>query len=212
MELDEIYKKRFNEVEGRKHLWQILVHDYFQQFIKSTDVVLDMPCGYSEFINNVVCGRKIGLDLNPDSAKYIGNDVEFLKASSTAIPLKDATVDIVFISNFFEHLNHEDLLATISECYRVLRPDGKVLVLQPNIRFAYRDYWMFLDHTTPIDDRMLEEAFELGKFSLKKRVLRFLPFTAKSRIPQTAFLVKAYLKLPLAWRLLGKQTFMIFEK
>jgi hypothetical protein len=87
-----------------------------------------------------------------------------------------------------------------------------VLVLQPNIRFAYRDYWMFLDHITPVDDRMLEEAFELNALKLTERIVRFLPFTAKSRLPQAGFLVRAYLRTPPAWRVLGKQSFLVFEK
>jgi hypothetical protein len=43
------------------------------------------------------------------------------------------------------------------------------------------------------------------------RIERFLPYTAKSRLPQSVGLVKAYLKLPLAWRLLGKQSFLVAE-
>ncbi len=212
MELDLIYKQRFNEVEGRKKLWQILVKDFFQAYVGPNDVVLDLPCGYSEFINNVKCKRKLAVDLNPDSKRYTGRDVEFFEASSTHLPIKDETVDIVFISNFFEHLGHEDILATIKECHRVLRPQGRVMVLQPNVRFAYKDYWMFLDHITPIDDRMLNEAFSLQRFKSVRKIVRFLPFTAKSRLPQARWLVKLYLKLPLAWFLMGKQSFLVYAK
>jgi len=211
--LNDIYLRRFGaEIDDRKDLWQILVRDFFQKFVGPCDTVLDLPCGYGGFINNVSCGQKIALDLNPDSAAHVTPDAQFLLASSTDIPLPDGSVDTVFISNFFEHLCRADITATIKECRRVLRVGGTVLVLQPNIRFAYRDYWMFLDHTTPVDDRMLEEAFGLAGFALRTRILRFLPFTAKSRIPQARLLVRAYLRIPLAWRMIGKQTFMVFEK
>ena len=41
---------------------------------------------------------------------------------------------------------------------------------------------------------------------------RFLPYTTKGRLPQTSGLVRLYLALPLAWRLLGKQTLYVAER
>ena len=38
---------------------------------------------------------------------------------------------------------------------------------------------------------------------------RFLPYTTKSRLPQSAWLVRAYLRFPPAWRLLGGQTLLV---
>ncbi len=71
----------------------------------------------------------------------------------------DATVDRVFISNFFEHIPREAIVSTLTEARRVLKPDGRLLVLQPNVRYCAKDYWMFFDHITPVDDRALAEAF-----------------------------------------------------
>jgi hypothetical protein len=43
-------------------------------------------------------------------------------------------------------------------------------------------------------------------------VPRFLPFTTKSRLPRSTKLVRAYLAFPPAWRLLGKQSFLVAER
>lgn len=212
MLIDQMYRQRFNNTEMRKELWEILTRDFFQQFVSENDVVLDVPCGYSEFINAVQCKKKYAADINKDAKKYVGKDVTFLLDSSTKLSLKKNSVDKIFVSNFFEHLSHSDIEKTIAEFKRVLRPGGQVLILQPNIRFAYKDYWMFFDHITPIDDRALEEVFVLSGFNLKKRVLRFVPFTTQSRYPAKVALVKLYVRLPFLWRFFGKQTFMIFEK
>jgi ubiquinone/menaquinone biosynthesis C-methylase UbiE len=118
----------------------------------------------------------------------------------------------VFISNFFEHLTHDDIAATVKELKRVVKKGGMVLVLQPNIRFTAKDYWMFFDHITPVDDRALEEIFTINGFRLEQRILRFLPFTTQSKVPAKPWLVKLYLRMPLIWRIMGKQTFMVFEK
>ena len=45
-----------------------------------------------------------------------------------------------------------------------------------------------------------------------KTVVRFLPYTTKGRLPTDHRLVRLYLRVPLAWRLLGQQTLYIAER
>ena len=95
----------------------------------------------------------------------------------------------------------------------MLKADGSLLVLQPNIRFCARDYWMFFDHITPLDDRSLTEALEMTAFRVTECIVRFLPFAMKSsRLPKSALMVRLYLKFPLAWRILGQQSFLVAKK
>ena len=212
MLIDKIYQRRFSKTEERRVLWDVLVRNFFQKYIKENDIVLDVPCGYGEFINTVNCKKKLALDINPDSKKYLNKNVTFLKANSTKIPLDNKSVDKVFVSNFFEHITREDIQRTIIEFNRILKKGGSVLVLQPNIRFAAKNYWMFFDHITAVDDRALEEIFTIEGFELTKRVLRFVPFTSQSKLPTTRLSVRLYLAFPIVWRILGHQTFMIFKK
>ncbi len=212
MIIDQVYRQRFNDTGMRKELWEILTKDFFQQYVDKDDIVLDVPCGYGEFINVIRCKKKYAADINKDARGYVNKDVRFLLDNSTKLSLGNNTVDKIFVSNFFEHLTHDDIEKTINEFKRVLKPGGQVLILQPNIRFCAKDYWMFFDHITPIDDRALEEAFLALSFQLKKRILKFVPFTTRSRYPAKAVFVKLYLRMPLLWKILGKQTFLIFEK
>jgi SAM-dependent methyltransferase len=212
MELTEIYRRRFEDGEARVLLWQTLVESFFQRYVDADDIVLDLPCGYGEFINSIRCKTKYALDVNRDAIKYLASDVTYLEASSTAIPLDDGSVTKVFVSNFFEHLTRDEIADTIVELHRVLKAGGRVLVLQPNIRFASKNYWMFFDHITPVDDRALEEVFTALGFRLHERITRFLPFTTKGKLPMSVTLVRLYLRLPLAWRILGQQSFLVFER
>ncbi len=212
MRVDQVYKRRFSDTETRKELWDTLVKHFFQQYVKDDDVVLDLPSGYAEFINSIKCKKKYAIDINPDSAKMVSKDVKFYLASSTALPLKAKSVDKVFISNFFEHLTRDDISATIEELRRVLKPGGQVLVLQPNIRFAYRNYWMFFDHITPIDDRALDEIFQIKGFTPKAKILKFLPFTSSGKTPAKRWMVYLYLKVRPIWYVMGRQTFAIYER
>jgi SAM-dependent methyltransferase len=210
-ELDQLYRNRFaQQGEMRGDLWSVLCRDYFQRWVPETSTVLDVAAGHCEFINNIVAGRKLAVDLNPDLVNRAGADVEATVSRSDAMDhVPDHSVDRVFISNFFEHVPREVILSTLVEVRRVLRPDGKLLVLQPNVRYCAKDYWMFFDHITPVDDRALVEAFAAAGFDVELNIPRFLPYTTKSRLPSGPRLVSLYLKSPWAWRLLGGQAFMV---
>ena len=196
MIIDQIYQQRFGDTRTRQLLWGILTKDFFQKYVSENDVVLDVPCGYAEFINTIKCKKKYGADINKDCIKYVGKDVKFLLNSSTRLSLGSRSIDKIFVSNFFEHLTNADIIKTVAEFKRILKPGGQILILQPNIRFASKNYWMFFDHINAIDDRALEEIFVTMGFSLKKRILKFLPFTTHSRYPIKLRLVKLYIKLP----------------
>jgi len=208
-----LYGERFSgEDVFRREMWAVLCQDFFQRWVPTDAVVLDVAAGTCDFINAIEARERIALDLNPAVAEFAGAGVRTVVGRADAITeVADGSVDTVFVSNFFEHIDRDTILRVLAEARRVLRPGGRLLVLQPNIRFAARDYWMFFDHITPVDDRALVEAFGLTGFRLVHRIERFLPYTAKSRLPQSVRLVRLYLKLPLAWRLLGKQSFLVAE-
>jgi len=81
--------------------------------------------------------------------KYIPENATVLEigagyCESTDMKLiKNESIDVVFANNFFEHLSKEDIVKTIREVNRVLKRGGKFIILQPNIRFCFKDYWMF---------------------------------------------------------------------
>jgi hypothetical protein len=117
------------------------------------------------------------------------------------------------MSNYLEHLpsSHAviDQLRVVKD---LLKPGGRVIVLQPNIRLTGGAYWHFIDHHVALTERSLVEAGELAGLRTVRVVTRFLPFSTKSRIPQDPRLVRLYLAFPPAWLLLGKQTLYIAER
>lgn len=209
--LRKLYAHRFDDEKAQRDaLWRTLCRHWFQRWVPADSAVLDVAAGGCEFINNIVARRRIAIDLNPAVIEHAEAGVEAHVARSTDLHmLSDQTLDRAFVSNFFEHITRDDILATLGEIRRVLRPDGKVLILQPNIRYCARDYWMFFDHITPVDDRALVEAFAATGFRVELNVPRFLPYTTKSRLPSGPALVRLYLRSPWAWRVLGAQAFMV---
>lgn len=209
--LKTLYTNRFGtEGEQRQDLWQVLCSDFFQQWVPEDAVVLDLAAGHCEFINNIRAGRRIAVDLNPDVTLRAADGVEtYVQRSDELTDIADRSVDVVFISNFFEHITREVILSTLVEVRRILKPGGRLLVLQPNVRYCARDYWQFFDHITPVDDRALSEAFAATGYDVLRCIPRFLPYTTKSRLPSGPALVRLYLRVPLAWRVLGAQAFMV---
>ena len=209
--LKALYRNRFDtESEQRQQTWAVLCAHFFQQWVPEDAVVLDLAAGHCEFINNIRAGRRIAVDLNPDVTVRAAAGVQtHVLRSDDLADIPDRSVDVVFISNFFEHISREAILSTLVEVRRVLRPGGRLLVLQPNVRYCARDYWQFFDHITPVDDRALLEAFAATGYDVIKNIPRFLPYTTKSRLPSGPALVKLYLRVPLAWRVLGAQAFMV---
>jgi SAM-dependent methyltransferase len=130
-----------------------------------------------------------------------------------AWPLENASLDVIFSSNFLEHLPSKDALQfCLKEAYRALRPHGRVLLLGPNIRFCPDIYWDFFDHHLPLSDRSLSEVLKLSGFKSIVVIPQFLPFTTKSKVPSHASLVRLYLAIPVVWSFLGKQFFIRAEK
>jgi SAM-dependent methyltransferase len=214
--IDKLYRQRFPESElARKNaLWEVLCTEFFQQHVNRTDTVVDIGAGYCEFINNIIAARKIAVDLNPDVKRFAAADVRVINAPCTALAeIGSASVDVVFMSNFLEHLPSKQLvLDTFREAHRILRANGRIIVLQPNIRFLPGEYWDFFDHHTPLTDRSLVEGLRLAGFMPETVIPRFLPYTTRSRLPSAAFLVRLYLRVRLAWRFLGKQALVVARK
>jgi SAM-dependent methyltransferase len=198
----------------RRQIWKVLCEDFFQRYVRETDTVLELACGFGEFISNIRAARKIAFDLNPDAASALPPDVEFhLEDARSLRSLADAEVDVCFVSNFFEHLTSKDQMdAVLTEILRVLRPGGRLIALQPNIKYAPGDYWDFYDHHLPLSHLSCAEAFRKTGFEVEELVGRFLPFSTLSSLPQHPFFVRWYLRLRPAWRLLGRQFLIVGRK
>jgi len=214
--LSRLYAVRFTPGEkARKDaVWRVLCRSFFQRYVGEEDTVLDVGAGYCEFINHIVCRRKLALDLSEEVRAHAAPGVEVLQGLSTDLRMLVAgTVDVAFASNFFEHLqSKQDLLATLGELHRVLRVGGRLLILQPNIRYTGGAYWDFFDHHLPLTERSLVEALESTGFEPREVRPRFLPFTTKSPLPQHPWLVWLYLKVPIAHRILGRQSWIVAVK
>jgi SAM-dependent methyltransferase len=213
--LQTLYANRFNrqQQQAKLAMWKVLIRQFLQPHIGRTDsVVMDIGGGYCEFINQVRASEKVLIDLNPDAKTFADDDVKVLNVDILAddkyhrVPTKH--FDIIFVSNFFEHLrNKDELIEVLAFCFNCLKPGGKLLVIQPNFKYSVKEYYDFIDHYLPITDASLQEVLKAIGFSIDLMIPRFLPFSTKGR-PSSTLLLKIYLKFPILWRILGGQLFV----
>lgn len=213
--LQQEYQRRFQGADQyRDSVWKILCDDFFSKYITREDALLDLGAGWGEFSRNVEGSKKYAMDLNPDCGERVAGYSTFLHQDcSTKWPMPDGTLDVVFTSNFLEHLpNKEFVDKTLEEAFRCLRSGGKMICLGPNIKFVPGVYWDFWDHFVPITEESMAEALSLKGFSIVRKTDRFLPYSMSGGSNPPLFAVRLYLKLPFVWRFFGKQFLVIAEK
>jgi SAM-dependent methyltransferase len=211
-DLRRIYGARFcNSLEYRKAVWEALVTGWFARYLPAEASVLDLGSGYGEFISAARCREKYAMDLNPDAPRFLGDDVTFLQQDcSSPWPLPDESLEVVFTSNFFEHLPDKAALGrTLDEIHRCLRHGGRVIAMGPNIKYLPGKYWDFWDHYIPLTETSLKEALVTRGFAVEVCIARFLPYTMASGPQYPIGFLRAYLALPLAWRFFGRQFLIV---
>jgi SAM-dependent methyltransferase len=213
--LKEVYEQRFDQEDevSKDAIWRELGR-FLQRYIDPGSRVVDIACDLGYFIRNIQAGDRWATDIR-DVGATLPKDVHFVRASGLELAkvLPNNYFDLAFFSNYLEHLpSTEAVLQQLRVTYSILKPGGRVLILQPNIRLIGGAYWDFIDHQTALTERSLAEAAAMAGFMHKKVIARFLPYTTKSRLPQNPLLVRWYLAFPPAWLFFGKQTLYLGEK
>ncbi len=213
-DLTKQYELRFADQGAyRNEVWKVICAFLKSRYFPQDPIVFDLGCGWGEFINNVEAKEKYGMDLNKGASQFLHPSVEFFNQScSEKWPLHDNSLDLVFSSNFLEHLPNKDQVEeTLREVKRCLKPGGTLVCIGPNIRLLPGSYWDFWDHHLPISDRSLTELLKIHSFSVKHTVPRFLPYTMSGKRHTPVAFLKLYLLLRPVWFIFGKQ-FLVAAK
>lgn len=211
-----LYELRFNARERQRKMatWREISRFIQRRYIPEASRVLDVASDLGYFIGNITATERWASDVR-DTSDSMPEDVRFLRANG--LELADAApndhFDVVFMSNYLEHLHSSDqVIEQLRVAHRLLRARGRVIILQPNIKLVGPAYWDFIDHHVALTEASLQEAALMAGFQHQDLITRFLPYTAKSRLPAHPLLVRTYLHFPPAWWVMGKQTLYVGRK
>jgi SAM-dependent methyltransferase len=178
-------------------VWKEICHYLQPRYIPNDASVLELGAGYCDFINNIRGRSRHAVD--------IANTVKDHAAPSVVVHVRSCVdlndlasdyFDVVFASNLLEHLTRPELLRTLAEVRRVLTTRGRLVVVQPNFRYAFREYFDDYTHVQIFTDHGLADLLVATGFLIVAVQPRFLPFSLRSRLPKSAKIVRLYLHLP----------------
>ena len=188
----------------RQTVWDSLWRYHFSNIVPRDGCVLDLGCGYGDFINAVEARRRIALDQWDGFVPYLQPGVEPVIAPVTDLSgIENKSVDFAFASNLFEHISQSDFAATLESLRSKLSDRGSLALLQPNWRYAYREYFDDYTHVSVYSHVSLADFLRAHGWEVLEVRARFLPLTVKSRLPVMPALIGLYLKSP--FKPLGKQ-------
>lgn len=198
MEINNYDKVRFIWDKNRKKVW-IEIARYLQRYIKRDSSILDLGSGYCDFINFIKAGKKYALDKCIDPNKFSSEEVIKIFGDFSLIKskIKDNSLDVVFASNFFEHLKEEELDKCICLIKNKLKNGGLLMIIQPNYKLCYKNYFDDYTHTKAWTHISLCDYLKKNNFLIRFIKPRFLPFSMKSKLPKTRLLIRLYLKSPI---------------
>jgi demethylmenaquinone methyltransferase/2-methoxy-6-polyprenyl-1,4-benzoquinol methylase len=129
--------------------------------VREGDRVLDACCGTGDLAvaaRRAGAGEVVGIDFSErmlERARRKAPELEWLQADVLKLPFQDASFDAVVVG--FGVRNVEDLQAGIRELRRVLRPDGRLGILEITtprgpLKLFYR---LWFDRIVPLLGRLL---------------------------------------------------------
>jgi len=192
------HQTRLNFDPRRNAVWKSLWRFYFCKLISPSDCVLDLGCGYGDFINNVVARRRIAVDSWEGFLEYVDPQIERVVGSVTDLNfIEEGAINFAFASNLFEHLSKADFACVLEMLRRKLASGGTLNILQPNYRYAYQEYFDDYTHVSVFSHISLTDFLRANGFDVLEISPRFLPLTVKSRLPVSPWLIGAYLASPI---------------
>lgn len=210
---DPYYASRFVPDPTRRTVWREIVR-FLKPYVPAHATVVDLGAGYCDFINEVGAEKKYAVDISPELSRHAASGVTILNESAKNISsIPDSSADVVHASNFLEHIDDTDLPGVMSEIRRILKQEGRLILLQPNFRIASARYFDDYTHRRIWTDAGLCAFLMSEGFTIELSRPRFLPFSLRSRpslIPAHPLIVRAYIHAP--WKPFAGQMLIVARK
>jgi ubiquinone/menaquinone biosynthesis C-methylase UbiE len=190
------FETRLAPNANRSKVWQHICN-YLRRWIRPDADVLELGAGWCDFSNNVQARRVVAIDLDRTVTRAAAEHVTAVVADCTDLSgFADGEFDVVFASNLLEHLERPAASKLLAEAKRVLRPGGRLILMQPNYRLDPGRYFDDFTHVAIYTDKSLSDYVAAEGWAILAVKARFLPLTLKSRASRLTFVVPLYLRSP----------------
>ena len=197
-EVDAYFDSRLAYDKKRVVLWNTLCKHFFQKLLPSNASVLELGAGWCDFINTIEADQKTAVDIWDGIKKHAKSDVRTIIGSATDLDeVLSESIDMVFVSNLFEHLTQVQIVEILTQTSRILKKTGRLVLVQPNFRTSYKRYFDDYTHVTIWTDTGMTTFLEANGFKIEQVQAKFLPLTVKSKLPTSSLLIRLYLHLPI---------------
>ena len=210
---ERLYEYRFREVDqqSKQDVWMEIAA-YVYGRLGRPNRVLDPCAGRCEFLNAIECTERWSID-QVDNAPFRGAGIHAITSDVFDADLPVGHFDGVFVSNFLEHLlSQEDVARFLDKMASCMKSGGRIAVVGPNFKYASKEYFDCADHTLALSHVAVAEHLYAAGFTIEDIAPRFLPFSFRGLLPPSPILTRYYLRMPPAWRLIGKQFLLVASK
>ena len=200
----EIIPKYFeNEFEDSKRVFQTfksLFNFLDLNYLHSKIKLLDIGSGNGSFVE--ICKENnidaIGIDGSKQKINFENDKLDF----------KDETFEVVTLISVIEHIQEPSNI--LREVYRILKKKGVIVIVTPNFRYSYKNFYDDPTHLRPYTEKSIIKLMQLYGF----KNLKTVPFLVNKslifwKIPFSFFFASI---LPLKNHQLKKIPFVDFLK
>ena len=173
--MDKLYESKYHRLETNYWLF-IARRDAVINLIKEigidkTDKILDIGCSGGPLINLLKENgftNTYGIDISADAinlCKKRGiNNVTVMDGTKTLY--KDEEFDTIIASDILEHIKNDD--SALSEWYRLLKPNGKLILFVPAFDFLWSDHDEINNHFRRYNKSSLIKKLKESQFKLHR--------------------------------------------
>ena len=137
----------------------------YTHYLKPESTLLDIGCGQGEYLESFLSLKidAYGVDKRTvDTKIQLNKKIYQCNLENSSLLFTDNSIDTVFSKSAIEHIwNTENFL---TEAYRVLKPNGNIIIMTPDWSSIYKDFYLDYTHIKPFTEKGLRDALKIFGF------------------------------------------------
>lgn len=136
--------------------------EYLTQRFRIGGVLLDVGCGRGDFLRAF---QRVGFDAKGIDGEIRENEEDVISGinlETDCIPIDDNSADVVFTKSVLEHIHKPDKM--MRECYRVLKPGGRMIAMVPDWQTCMYIYYDDHTHVQPYTANGLRDLLKIYNY------------------------------------------------